>query len=155
MKEIRPPNLALEKMRSLHKRKADFRPHRPSSGGYHAPTPPQPTPSYSAPSYAPQPVIIQMMNAKIIKHSNKSVLTPAFSFQAPASSGYGSPAADPITDYGAPEHDDGEIDLHNKESQIIIYKLITKKYYFVLNTGVLCGCVNLPARHLGGERRTG
>ena len=65
MKEIRPPNLALEKMRSLHKRKADFRPHRPSSGGYHAPTPPQPTPSYSAPSYAPQPVIIQMMNAKI------------------------------------------------------------------------------------------
>ena len=76
MKEIRPPNLALEKMRSLHKRKADFRPHRPSSGGYHAPTPPQPTPSYSAPSYAPQPVIIQMMNAKIIKHSNKSVLIP-------------------------------------------------------------------------------
>ena len=35
-------------------------------------------------------------------------------FQAPASSGYGSPAADPITDYGAPE--DEEIDLHNKES---------------------------------------
>ena len=35
-------------------------------------------------------------------------------FQAPASSGYGSPAADPITDCGAPE--DEEIDLHNKES---------------------------------------
>ena len=60
MKEIRSPNLALEKMRSLHKRKADFRPHRPSSG-YHAPTPPQPTPSYSAPSSygAPQPVIMR------------------------------------------------------------------------------------------------
>ena len=54
------------------------------------------------------------------------MLTPAFSFQAPASSGYGSPAADPITDYGAPEHDDGDIDLHNKESQIITSKLIKK-----------------------------
>ena len=66
MKEIRPPNLALEKMRSLHKRKADFRSHRPSSGGYHAPTPPQPTPSYSAPSsYAPQPVRIALIREMI------------------------------------------------------------------------------------------
>ena len=46
------------------------------------------------------------------------MLTSEFSFQAPASSGYGSPAADPVTDYGAPEHEDGEIDLHNKESEL-------------------------------------
>ena len=48
------------------------------------------------------------------------LLISRLSLQAPASSGYGSPAADPITDYGAPEHDDGEIDLHNKESEYII-----------------------------------
>merc|ERR1712107_710109 len=97
MKEIKPPNLMLEKMRSLHKRKADFRPHRPSpsfnqhnsfTSPSHPPPPPPPPPVSSSSSYgAPPP--------------------------APASSGYGSPAAEPVADYGAP-HDE-EIDLHNKE----------------------------------------
>ena len=52
------------------------------------------------------------------------MLTSEFSFQAPASSGYGSPAADPVTDYGAPEHEDGEIDLHNKESELDLQSIV-------------------------------
>merc|ERR1711976_945244 len=87
MKEIKPPNLMLEKMRSLHKRKADadFRPHRPPTFSQQN--------TFSAPS-------------------SSSYGSPA----APASSGYGSPAADPVNEYKAPSDDDSEeIDLHNKE----------------------------------------
>ena len=89
MKEIKPPNLLLEKIRSIHKRKADFRPHRPSfqqqqsfpaSNGYDSPLPPAPV---------------------------------------PANNGYGSPVSDPISSsggYDAPEEgEQEEIDLHNKE----------------------------------------
>merc|ERR1711976_96355 len=100
MKEIKPPNLMLEKIRSLHKRKADFRPHRPSfsqqsfsshgssssSSSYGSPPPPPPAPASS--SYGSPP--------------------------APAPSGYGSPAAAPVTEYDTPSEDE-EIDLHNKE----------------------------------------
>ena len=94
MKEIKPPNLLLEKIRSLKKRKADFRPHRPSFAQHsHPPPPPPPSPSFSSSSSysAPPP--------------------------APAPASYGSPAAEPISSgYDAPaEHADEEIDLHNKE----------------------------------------
>ena len=81
MKEIKPPNLLLEKIRSIHKRKADFRPHRPSfqqqqsfpaSNGYDSPLPPAPV---------------------------------------PANNGYGSPVSDPISSsggYDAPEEGEQE-----------------------------------------------
>merc|ERR1719219_447359 len=63
MEEVRSPNLVREKQ-TLHKRKADFRPHRPppppppSSNSYGAPkapsySAPAPAPSYSAPAPAP------------------------------------------------------------------------------------------------------
>ena len=97
MKEIKPPNLLLEKIRSLKKRKADFRPHRPSFAQHsHPPPPPPPPPS---PSFS----------------SSSSYSAPP---PAPAPAGYGSPAAEPISSgYDAPADDlaDEEIDLHNKE----------------------------------------
>merc|ERR1712117_870684 len=86
----------LEKIRSLHKRKADFRPHRPSfsqqsftsHGASHGSLPPPPPPAPASTSYGSPP--------------------------APAPSSYGSPAAAPVTEYDSPS-EDGEIDLHNKE----------------------------------------
>ena len=107
MEEVRSPNLLREKL-TLTKRKADFRPHRPppppppSSNSYGAPPAPAynaPAPSYSAPAPA-----------------------PSYSAPPPAPS-YGAPTT-PAPSYGAQSstsgYDNGEIDLHKKETNHFI-----------------------------------
>ena len=97
MEEVRSPNLAREKQ-TLHKRKADFRPHRP---------PPPPPPSSN--SYGAPPA------------SNSYGAPPAPSYSAPAPApSYGAPTTPAPPSYSAPSttsgYDNGEIDLHKKEN---------------------------------------
>ena len=87
MEEVRSPNLVREKQ-TLHKRKADFRPHRPP------PPPPPSSNSYGAPpasGYGAPPA-------------------PSYSAPAPA------PSYEAPTTHAPPSYDNGEIDLHKKEN---------------------------------------